>query len=104
MTEPGETDGYTLDDHLHAIRLHTRHDLFDYIVVNRRPISNSIAGRYALQGSQPVAIDRPLKWTGRARVIECDLAGECDGRKIRHAVRPLAQTIKALVAAGRPRK
>jgi uncharacterized cofD-like protein len=102
MTEPGETDGYTLDDHLHAIRVHARHDLFDYILVNRRPISQSIAGRYALQGSHPVAIDRPLKWAGRARVIECDVVGECDGVKIRHAARPLAQTIRALVAAGRP--
>ena len=102
MTEPGETDGYTLDDHLHAIRAHTRHDLFDYILVNRRPIPTSIAARYALQGSRPVVVDRPLKWAGRARVIECDLAGECDGKKIRHAARPLAQTIRALVAAGRP--
>jgi uncharacterized cofD-like protein len=104
MTEPGETDGYTLDDHLHAIRVHARHDLFDYIVVNRQPVSGSVAARYALQGSRPVVIDRPLKWAGRARVIECDLAGECDGLKIRHAARPLAQTIRTLVAAGRPSK
>jgi uncharacterized cofD-like protein len=103
MTEPGETDAYTLDDHLQAIREHARHDLFDYIIVNRRPIPHSVGARYALQGSRPVVIDRPLKWTGRARVIECDLAGECDGKKIRHAARPLAQTIRALVAAGRPR-
>ena len=103
MTEPGETDGYTLDDHLHAIRLHARHDLFDYVVVNRRPIPTSIAARYALQGSHPVIVDRPSKWAGGARVIECDLAAECDGKKIRHAARPLAQTIRALVAAGRPR-
>ena len=102
MTEPGETDGYTLDDHLRAIRLHARHDLFDYILVNRRAIPSSIAGRYALQGSRPVVIDGPLNWAGRARVIECDLVGECDAKKIRHAARPLAQTIRALVAAGRP--
>jgi uncharacterized cofD-like protein len=102
MTEPGETDGFTLDDHLQAIREHARHDLFDYIVVNRRPVAGSIAARYALQGARPVAIDRPLKWAGQARLIECDLAAECDGNKIRHAARPLAQTIRALVAAGRP--
>jgi uncharacterized cofD-like protein len=103
MTEPGETDDYTLDNHLEAIRIHARHDLFDYVVVNRSPIPAAIAGRYALRGSKPVAIDRPLKWAGRARVIEADLAVECDGRKIRHAARPLAQTIRALAAAGRPR-
>lgn len=100
-TEPGETDGYTLDDHLEAIRSHVRYDLFDYILVNR-PAPPSVAARYGLQGSRPVVIDQPLKWSGRARVVERDLAGECDGTKIRHAARPLAQTIRALVAAGRP--
>jgi uncharacterized cofD-like protein len=101
MTEPGETDGYTLDDHLQALRLHARHDLFDYILVNR-PLSGAAADRYALLGSKPVAIDRPLKWAGRARLLECDLAAECDGRKIRHMARPLARIIRALIEAGRP--
>jgi uncharacterized cofD-like protein len=102
MTEPGETDGYSLDDHLHAIRLHAGYDLFDYIVVNRRPVAGSAAARYALQGSRPVEADRSLRWAGRAQIVECDLAAECDGRKIRHATRPLARTIRTLVEAGRP--
>jgi uncharacterized cofD-like protein len=38
MTEPGETDGFTLDDHLDAIREHVGFDLFDYVLVNRRPL------------------------------------------------------------------
>jgi uncharacterized cofD-like protein len=101
MTEPGETDGYTLDDHLHAIRMHAGYDLFDYVVVNRRPVGGVAAARYALQGSRPVVVDTPLRWAGRAKIVECDLAAESDGRKIRHAAGPLAQTIRALVAAGR---
>jgi uncharacterized cofD-like protein len=102
MTEPGETDGYTLDDHLRAIRLHADYDLFDYIVVNRRPPAASVAARYALQGSHPILADRHPAWAGRARIVECDLAAHCDGRKIRHASRPLALTIRSLIAAGRP--
>lgn len=102
MTEPGETDHYTLDDHLHAIRLHAGFDLFDYIVVNRRPVAGSAAARYALQGSRPVAADRQLHWAGRAKIVECDLAAECDGRKIRHATRPLARILRSLVQSGRP--
>jgi uncharacterized cofD-like protein len=102
MTEPGETDNYTLDDHLHAIRLHAGFDLFDYIVINRRPVAGAVAGRYALQGSRPVDADRPLRWAGSAQIVECDLAAECDGRKIRHATRPLARTIRRLIEAGRP--
>ena len=102
MTEPGETDGYTLDDHLRAIRTHAGYDLFDYILVNRRPVASSAASRYALQGSRPVVAERPLMWAGRAQVVECDLAAERDGAKIRHAARPLARMIRALVEAGRP--
>ena len=45
MTEPGETDHYTLDDHLRAIRLHAGFDLFDYILVNRRPLEADAIGR-----------------------------------------------------------
>ena len=56
MTEPGETDHYTLDDHLRAIRLHAGFDLFDYILVNRRPLDWVAAERYALQGSRPVGL------------------------------------------------
>ena len=102
MTEPGETDGYTLDDHLRAIRLHAGFDLFDYVVVNRRPFSPDAAADYALQGAHPVVVAKPVQWAGRARLLECDLSAECDGRKIRHAAIPLARTIRALVAAGRP--
>lgn len=102
MTEPGETDGYTLDDHLRAIRMHAGHDLFDYVVVNRRPPADSAAAQYAVKGSRPVTIDRPLAWAGRAQVVECDLAAECDGSKIRHAARPLARVIRSLVDSGRP--
>jgi uncharacterized cofD-like protein len=102
MTEPGETDDYTLDDHLHAIRAHAAHDLFDYIVVNRRTVASAAAARYALRGARPVVAEQPLRWSGRARIVECDLAAECHGDKIRHASRPLAKIIRTLIAAGRP--
>ena len=67
MTEPGETDGFTLDDHLHAIRQHAGYDLFDYIVVHKGHLASAAASRYALQGSRPVTVDVPLRWAGRAR-------------------------------------
>jgi uncharacterized cofD-like protein len=101
MTEPGETDGFTLDDHLEAIRLHAGYDLFDYIVVHKGALANDAATRYARLGSAPVTVDVPLKWAGRARIVECDLAAECDGHKIRHASRPLARVIRRLIEAGR---
>jgi uncharacterized cofD-like protein len=102
MTEPGETDGYSLDDHLEAIRVHAGYDLFDYILVNRRPLDWAAAERYARLGSTPVACKEPLRWAGRAAIVECDLAVDYNSHKIRHQPQSLARAIRALIAAGRP--
>jgi uncharacterized cofD-like protein len=105
MTEPGETDGFSLDDHLRVIREHTGYDLFDYILVNRRPLPASLVEKYALQGSQPVQCDRPLRWAGQATVVEADFCCETllDRGKIRHEPKSLAAGIRALIDAGRER-
>jgi uncharacterized cofD-like protein len=104
MTEPGETDGFSLDDHLRVIREHTGFDLFDYILVNRRPIPSSLIERYASQGAEPVRCDEPLQWAGRAKIVEADFASEAllDRRKLRHEPSSLAAGIRALIDAGRP--
>lgn len=102
MTEPGETDHYSLDDHLRVIRAHTRFDLFDYILVNRRPIDDQAAQLYASRGSEPVVAERLLEHAGKAQVVECELAVEWGGKKIRHHPRSLGLAIRALVKAGRP--
>jgi uncharacterized cofD-like protein len=103
MTEPGETDGFTLDDHLRVIREHTGFDLFDYIVVNRRPLDPLAVAKYASRGSEPVRYDRPLQSARGARVIECDLAVEYGDRKIRHEPASVARAIETLVRTGRDR-
>jgi uncharacterized cofD-like protein len=102
MTEPGETDDYSLDDHLRAIRAHVGCDLFDFVLVNRRPAADAAVRMYAERGSQPVAVDRLLTHGGHAQVVECDLATEQRGAKIRHHPGSLARAIRALVRAGRP--
>jgi uncharacterized cofD-like protein len=104
MTEPGETDGFSLDDHLQVIREHTGFDLFDYILVNRTVLPPSVIDRYARQSSQPVRYDAPLKWAGRAKVVEMDFACETllDRGKIRHEPVSLAAAIESLIARGRP--
>jgi uncharacterized cofD-like protein len=102
MTEPGETDHYTLDDHLHAIKVHTGFDLFDYILVNRRPLDSEAAAAYAAHGSRPVRAPLPLRFAGKAQIVECDLAVEYGERKIRHQPLSVARAVRALVRAGRP--
>jgi uncharacterized cofD-like protein len=99
MTEPGETDGFSLDDHLRVIREHTGYDLFDYVLVNRRPLPPALVEKYGRQGSEPVRCDQPLRWAGRAQVVEADFACETllDRGKIRHEPLSLAAGIRALI-------
>jgi uncharacterized cofD-like protein len=54
MTQPGETDGYSVADHIRAIYAHSHEGLFDCVVVNRTGISPSALRRYRRQGSTPV--------------------------------------------------
>lgn len=54
MTQPGETDGYSLADHIRAIYDHSHDRLFDCVIVNRTPISPALLRRYRRQGAAPV--------------------------------------------------
>ena len=54
MTQPGETQGYSVADHVRAIYAHTKARIFDWVVVSRLPISRRILRRYHAQGAEPV--------------------------------------------------
>jgi uncharacterized cofD-like protein len=54
MTQPGETRHYSVADHVRAIYEHTRPSLFDFVLINRTPVSPGLLRRYRAQGSEPV--------------------------------------------------
>jgi uncharacterized cofD-like protein len=54
MTQPGETQGYSVAAHVRAIYEHTRKGLFDWVVLNRTPISPRVLRRYRAEGAEPV--------------------------------------------------
>jgi uncharacterized cofD-like protein len=57
MTQPGETDGFSVSDHLQAIENHVGCKLFDYVIVNNGVITEDVIDRYAEQGATPVKLD-----------------------------------------------
>lgn len=57
MTQPGETDNYTVNDHLDAIYNHIGHHLFDYVIVNNGEIPEEVKQQYAEKGAKPVRLD-----------------------------------------------
>ncbi|UJF33063.1 gluconeogenesis factor YvcK family protein [Paenibacillus hexagrammi] len=57
MTQPGETDDYSVSDHLGAIHEHLGHHLFDYVIVNNGEIPPQVQAKYAEKGAKAVHLD-----------------------------------------------
>ncbi|MGO4540975.1 gluconeogenesis factor YvcK family protein [Paenibacillus sp. 2TAB19] len=57
MTQPGETDDYSVSDHLEAVHKHIGHHLFDYVIVNDGEIPPQIESKYAEMGAKAVHLD-----------------------------------------------
>lgn len=54
MTQPGETQHYSVADHIRAIYEHTRRPIFDLAIVNRSTVSPRLLRRYRAEGAEPV--------------------------------------------------
>jgi uncharacterized cofD-like protein len=54
MTQPGETQHYSVADHIRAIYEHSGKDLFDFVVINRSRVPSSLLRRYRAQSAEPV--------------------------------------------------
>ena len=58
MTQEGETEGYTVADHIAAIFHHSAPGLFDLCLANSSPIPRGVAARYAEEGAELLKCDR----------------------------------------------
>lgn len=82
MTQPGETQHYSVADHVRAIYEHTRKGLFDFVVINRTPMPPRLLRRYRVQGAEPVDPSLPELERMGLRYVTGDLLHQ-DG-VIRH--------------------
>ena len=99
MTEPGETDGYSIEDHLHAIQDHTGFDLFDFILVNRTPLPPNAIARYAADGAKCLGVHNGIANRGLGRIVTADLATVTDHGAVRHDSKALGFALRALCRA-----
>jgi uncharacterized cofD-like protein len=56
MTEPGETTGYDLKDHVDALFAHAPGLRLSYVLANREPIDEDALARYREEGAFPVSV------------------------------------------------
>ncbi len=58
MTQPGETDEFTVRDHLDAFRTKLPEPvIFDHLIVNTRPLQKHVRENYQESGARPVQFD-----------------------------------------------
>jgi uncharacterized cofD-like protein len=57
MTQPGETENYSLADHVRVIYAHTRRKLIDWVVASNQRISPEVERRYRQRRAEPVRVD-----------------------------------------------
>lgn len=93
MTQPGETDGYSLTDHIRAIYDHSQDRLFDCVVINRTSISPAVLRRYRRGGATQVEANPSALRRMGITVISDELLQE--GQVVRHDHMQLARLILA---------
>ena len=91
MTQPGETDHYSVADHVEALNQHCGELLFPDILLNNRPPSGDILKKYIAEKAQLVEIDRERLEAMGLKLTEGDLLAE--GGAIRHDPDRLARSV-----------
>jgi uncharacterized cofD-like protein len=57
MTQANESLGRTAADHIRALNHHAQGRIFDYAMLNAKPVSPDLKAKYALEGSAQVVVD-----------------------------------------------
>ncbi|MFH0917655.1 MAG: YvcK family protein [Candidatus Omnitrophota bacterium] len=96
MTQPGETDGYSVSDHIKALFKHSHEQILDYCVVNNGEVPGEILKRYSQENSLLVVNDRKKVENLGVRVVEEDFGMIADG-VIRHDAEKLAKIILSFI-------
>jgi len=93
MTEPGETEGYSVSDHIRAIDQACGRPLFDAVLVQRKPPSAVVQQRYAQVGAVPVLLDRDTVIASGRRIILANVMDERPNGSVRHDPQRLAKVL-----------
>ena len=97
MTQEGETEGYTVSDHIQALFQHGAPGLFDLCLVNASPIPREVAARYAAEGAEPLRCDLDACAALGVEVVRRPVAAVVDGY-VRHHSDALARELILLHA------
>jgi uncharacterized cofD-like protein len=99
MTQPGETNGFSVEKHIKTIYEHTKNKIrFDYVIVNSSKLPQKLYEKYEKQNSYPVEIQNKseLEQLVNKKVIKDNFVSskyDNTAKFVRHNPEKLARTI-----------
>ena len=85
VTQPGETDGYNVSDHLAVLNRYLKGRKIDIVLANNAEIDPEITEKYLVTENKTlVELDRDLVEQQGARIMEGDIFELDEGGRIRH--------------------
>lgn len=93
MTQPGETDDFTLEDHVRAIQEHSFPEAVDLVITHTNKASKELLKKYDAMGSIPVRI---AEKEHSYQIIERDVLNFDDGL-IRHDSNKIRDVLAELI-------
>lgn len=97
MQQPGETDGYTVSDHIKAINDNIDEGIIDSVIVDPRDIPKDILERYKSMNSDKVELDREKIKEYNVELIERDILEIDPKGMVRHHPYKLSAIIYSLI-------
>lgn len=96
MTEPGQTDNYSVSEHINAILDHTMENIIDYCVCDSGELVPEYVRKYNKQGSDIVDVDTANIRGKGINVIKKDIS-MVEKEYIRHNPEVIAKTIMEFI-------
>jgi uncharacterized cofD-like protein len=94
MTQPGETQSYTVSDHIRALDQVCGKRIFDAVLIHKRPPSPDALSHYSRESSHPVYFDREAVLSLGCRMVIANVMQEDPiSHKVRHDPDQLARIL-----------
>lgn len=93
MTEPGETEGFTVSEHIRAIDAACGRYLFDAVLVQKQPPGDAVVDHYGQEGVGPVWLDREAIIASGRRIIAANIMEERSDLTVGHNPHKLARVL-----------
>ena len=102
MTQHGETDNYSVCDHIVAINKHVQENIFDLVIANSREFDDSILSKYHKEKQEPVKIDQEKIEELGIKLIKNNDVGIVDNNTIRHNADKVSELIYDYIIDDKP--